>query len=304
MPDLRLVPAKRIRARLALPGAGTLVGSLAAATEVLSEVFDFDDGYAGTSGGGIIALARARGKTPEQVSTLVRKYLKRKDLLDNGWLTLGATGIYRGKVIEGLLAQELGIETTMGGLKHPCRVTVSSMWTRKPAVICSQRHPLVLAHKAGRATSGIQGIFDLVRLRADNPRTYGDGGLGVNVPAGIWDDKPGITVFLRFRNQEIHGIEDLLSNGDGDSDPNAAKAVRNKIDVAGACVDMALNSAAASFPTRKPNDQVFECVVEAVGDSLDFSLSDAQIEGREKAGEMSAKRFVAANLARLRALAG
>jgi predicted acylesterase/phospholipase RssA len=294
---------RRIPARLVLPGCGTLLGAVAAAARLLCDIFDFD-GYAGTSGGGIVALKLAQGATPDEVCNLVRTYLKRKDLLDKGWLTLGATGIYRGDVIAGLLAKELGPKTTLSKLQYPCRVTVSSMWTERSAVLCSQRHPEVLAWRAGRATSSIQGVFDLVRVREDNSRTYGDGGLGLNVPAGIWDDVDCVTVFVRFRRHEPHTIEELLANGDGGSDPDSVKPVRNKVDMARACVNLALNTASASFPTRKPADRVFEIIIDTDEDSLDFSLTDHQIEKREKAGELAVKRFVAANWGRLRSLSG
>lgn len=290
----------KITARSALPGCGSNLISVAAAMRELSQYFDFV-GHGGTSGGGMIALSLASGMTPDAVVTMVKGFLARHDLLDSDFSLeeITGTGLYRGHTIEHLLQQTLGANTKLGQLKYPCRVTTTSMWISKAAILCSQRHPDIEAWRAGRATSCIEGFFDLIRVRPDNARTYGDGGLMANNPAGIWDDHSEPVVFIRLKHQEPITLEGMLSAGDGDSDYKDVAPVRNKLEVIKATANMALNSGNATLVSRKPPDQIFEVVIDTDENGLNFNLSQADIDRREKLGRDSALKFIAANLARL-----
>ena len=125
------------------PGCGTALGVVAGALEVLASAYRFE-AVGGTSGGGLVALALATGMTPRDASEIGALILVRKDLLDHHLPFLDEkTGLFRGQKIEGILQDIFG-NARMGDLQTPARVTVSSMWTRKPAVVCSVAHPDVL----------------------------------------------------------------------------------------------------------------------------------------------------------------
>lgn len=278
----------KVPAFLALPGAGTMGGALGAAVERVSRRFEFL-GVGGTSAGGLEALALAYGLTPIEVSDLWSKMLVRKDLLDSSFPWFGQTGAFRGKVLEKLLKETFGEKTRMGDLKIPCRVAVASMWTTRAAVVCSKRHADVEVWRAGRATCSIQMVYDNVRLRPDNARTYGDGGAGLNVPAGIWDDREEPTVVLRFKSQqEPHTLAELLEGADENSFPKEVEPVRNWVDATKASAALLMDAANAAFPSRKPAGRLIELVLDVEGDSLKFGLEPGEEQRRKRAGALAA----------------
>ena len=281
-PTVPAKPPQKVRAYLAAPGAGTALGVINGGMCALWPWFEFI-GYGGNSGGGLDALAYASGMTPEEVSQELAKFLVRKDLLDLGLPWEGGTGLFRGKKIEACIKDIFGEKTKMGDLKYPARVAVACMWTRKVAVVCSQAEPDIEVWRAARATMSIQRFFDAVRLRPDNARLYGDGGVGLNVPAGIWDDKPEPTVILRFAGQQpVHSIQRLIANARGGSNPNDVKAVRTGPDVTIASFDLLMDAASAAFPSTKQGN--FEFVLPDHFDALKFGLSPGEVVEREAAG--------------------
>jgi len=274
---------------LALPGCGTALGVVAGALEVLASSYRFE-AVGGTSGGGLVALALATGMTPRDASEIGAMILVRKDLLDHHMPFIDEkTGLFRGQKIEGILQDIFG-NARMGDLQTPARVTVSSMWTRKPAVVCSVAHPDVLVWRAARATMSIQRFFSLSRLRSDNARTYGDGGLLLNVPSGLWDDRVAATMTLRFaRHERTHTVQELIRNADGDG-PGEVRPVRNTLDVDIASFSMMLNGSASSWPSRKTSS--FEVILDDDADALSFGLKLAEVERRRQAGMRSARLFL------------
>jgi predicted acylesterase/phospholipase RssA len=273
---------------LALPGAGSLLGSIGGVLEVLLP-FVRPKGFGGTSGGGIVALGLANGIGVRQLGDLLDKFLRRGDLLDKGWPFDQSPGLYRGAKIEGFMREVFGDHTRLGDLVYPARVCVWDSWTNQPAVIDSFAHPDVLVWRAARATMAIEFFFDLVRVREDNARLYGDGGLVLNVPHGLWDDKDEPTIGLRFANQQQgFDVQRLIRAGDGGSNPERVKPVRTWADLVPAVASAALATASASWPSRK---RAFaEVVVDVAGDSLKFGLSASEVIARREAGRASGRR--------------
>ncbi len=276
----------RLPACLALPGAGTALGVVAGAVEEIARAFDIR-AAGGTSGGGLVALALAFGMPPKNISEMCSRFLARKDLLDVGMPWDGGTGLFRGKKIEGVLRDIFG-NTRMGNLTKPARVGVASLWTRRVGVVCSEKHPDVFVWRAARATMAIEGVFDAVRLREDNARLYGDGGVGLNVPAGIWDDRAERTIVVRFTHQQpVHTIAALTAAVEGGADAALYAPVRSRADVPAAAFDLMMDAASASFPSRKQGN--IEIVLDSDADGLKFGLTRDEIDARHADGVMSAR---------------
>lgn len=276
---------------LTLPGAGTALGVIAGALEVLDDDLTFS-AVGGTSGGGLVALALAHGLSPAQISAMLAKFLERKDLLDKGWPFDQSPGLYRGAKIEGFIKDVFGAATKMGDLKLPARVCVWDSWVCEPAVICSAAHPDVPVWRAARATMAIEFFFDLVRVRSDNARLYGDGGLVVNVPYGLWDDRPEQTVGMRFSDQHpSFDLTTLIENGSGTSHPKKVQAVRTWGDLVPAVTKTLLATASVSWPSKKqPGVGFHELVLETDANALEFNLAQTEIARRRQHGRLSAQR--------------
>lgn len=273
---------------LVLPGAGTRLGAVAGAVEVLSEHVFFE-AFAGTSGGGLVALALASGMTPKEVSALCTSVLVRTDLLDTG-IPLIDNGpcLFRGRKIDAILQGVFGAKL-MGNLKFPARVGVASLWTKRVCLVDTVWHADVPVWRAARATMSIEGVFDPIRLREDNARTYADGGAGLNVPAGAWDDRTARTIVVRFKEQQpVHNLTDLLTAANGGSDSATVEAVRSGPDLIAASFEVMMGAASAAFPSTKKD--TLEVVIESTGDGLKFGLSKDECERRRQHGITSAQR--------------
>lgn len=273
---------------LTMPGAGTALGVIAGALEVLCEDID-PVAVGGTSGGGLVALAYAHGLSPEQISAMLADMLGRKDLLDKGWPFDQSPGLFKGRRIEALMRKVFGENTMMGQLAKPARVCAWDAWTREPVVFCSKAHPDVLVWRAARATMAIEFFFDLVQARSDNARLYGDGGLVVNVPYGLWDDRPEPTIGLRFSHQHTSfHVADLIRAGTGNN--GLPKSVKTWKDMVPAVVETALSTASASWPSEKAGDAFQEVILESDADGMAFGISLTEANRRRQQGRLSAQR--------------
>jgi predicted acylesterase/phospholipase RssA len=277
-----------------MPGAGTAGGVIVGAVKELSTVFSWT-AFAGTSFGGLMALFMATVKTADAAINLVGGILQRKDLLDKGmpWDGLGKPGLFRGNVIEKIMKDTFGEKLKMGDLKYPARVGVAALGIGRSALVDSVRHADVLVWRAARSTMAIEFFFDPARLRADNARTYGDGGLGLNVPFGAWDDRPEMTVGLRFSHHEKNTLENLLFNADGDAHYKSYERVDTYPDLLRASFNVSMATAAASFPSKKTGDRFFEVVLESDADGMKFGLSHAEAAVRVQSGILSGRRALA-----------
>jgi predicted acylesterase/phospholipase RssA len=273
---------------LVLPGSGTRLPSLVGAIEVLAEHYDIA-AVAGTSGGGVVALAYALGLTPPQMRALMQDVLCRKDLLDRGafWERTGLA-LYRGRKAHQLLLETFG-ERSIGEAEVPVRVAVGDLWTRRARLIDWRRHNDVRAADLARCTMAINGFFDPWRLRPGDARVFCDGGVGLNVPAAAWDDHVDLpTIVVRFSDQQpVHTLADLLS----DEHPVVSPVRANDpLALAGATADLLLDASAAAFPSRK--SEVMELVIESDADGLAFGLKPSEVDRRRKHGILAAQRFI------------
>jgi len=275
-----------------MPGAGTAGGVICGAVSVLDEVFEFK-AFAGTSFGGLAALFLANGGTPAALIQLSSEILQRNDLLDKGWpWDQNKPGIFRGLVIEKLIKGVFGEKRKMGDLKFPARVGVVALNVGRSGMVCSKRpaHKELLVWRVARATMAIEFFFDPIRLREDNARVYGDGGLGLNVPSGAWDDREEPTVALRFAHHQRHTLEDLLAAADGDGFYKDYEHVRTYGELVPAAFNVSMAAAAASFPSVKPPSHLLDVVLESDADGMKFGLSAVECAVRVQQGSLSARR--------------
>jgi predicted acylesterase/phospholipase RssA len=280
----------KVPACLTAPGAGTALGVVAGALESLELYFDWR-AAGGVSGGGLIALAIAKGMTPQQASSLASEILQRTDLLDKGWPFDEKPGLYRGKVIQDLFRKKLGDKTCMRDLKMPARVVAVDLAVSMPCIIDSFTYPDVELWRAAYATMAIEFFFDPIRLRENNARTYADGGLIVNVPSGLWDDWTALpTVALRFHRQHpTTSLQALINNANGTAHYEKAKVVRTWNDLVPAAFNTSMNAACMSLPCLKPREKSAEIVLQTAADGMKFGLSEAECEARQKEGRDSVR---------------
>lgn len=269
---------------LTLPGSGTLMGVLAGACEVLEERHLFV-AAGGTSGGGMVALALAAGMSAAQVSEMCSAMLVRKDLLDKGWPFDQRPGLYKGKVIEGILKDVFG-KKRLKDLQIPCRVTIVDVSAQRPAILDSVEHGDVLCYRAARATGSVEGLFDIAIVHEDNPlRMAGDGGLILNEPSGLWDDRPEPTLSLRFSARPT--LQELIQQGhmrDGHK-----KTVKTWADLAVSAANTLLGAAATTMPSTK--SAYSEIFLSSTGDGMQFGLTAAEVERRRQEGRAAALAY-------------
>lgn len=266
---------------LALPGSGTLMGVIAGACEVLEDRYRFTH-VGGTSGGGVVALGLALGMPPGRLSEMVSSILIRKDLLDKGWPFDQRPGLFKGQVVEQILKDVFG-KKRLRDLKIPSRVTVVDVSAEAPAIIDSVEHGDVLAYRAARATMAIPGLFDISPVHEDNPlRLAGDGGLALNQPSGIWDDKVDPTLALRFTTPVT--LADLIARGhmrDGHK-----KTVKTWTDLAFSTAGVLLGTANTTLQSNKVD--YTEITLSSTGDGMKFGLTKKEVEQRRQEGRQSA----------------
>lgn len=285
-----------VDAVLVAPGCGTALGMVAIAYKILRRIFRFR-GLGGTSGSGITLLKAATGADPDEIIELAREFLVRKDLLD--WhvpLIDQKTGMFRGRTVEKIFERVFG-DAKLEDLKIPFRGTCVSMDTKgRPGVIDSIRHNDLLQCDTARVLMAIQTVFSLGRLRRDNARKYGDGGMLLNCPQALWDDRfPKIpTVVIRFDKQpRPFDIEDLMEAVDGDGHYHDYEPVKNEFDVVETSFNTMLSYASASWPSRKGPGLVLELILPSV-DSMDFNLGTTDVIARENMAREVTENWVRA----------
>lgn len=142
-------------------------------------VQDLFDLIVGTSTGGILALALARGKRPMQILDLYNG--RGAEIFARPWWWLGITGPkYSAAGVEKVLREELG-DGLLSAALRPVAVTAFSLARRDPVVIASwdpsYNMPL---WAAARATSAAPSYFPEFGVER-----FVDGGIWANNPARV-----------------------------------------------------------------------------------------------------------------------
>lgn len=262
----------RLDAAIVMSGSGTLIPCHGGAVDVLIDKYR-PVAWGGASGGGILALAFASGKSVADVKTLCEELLTGKGLLDRSLWPFDRFGINKGDRIRGLLGEAFG-QTRMGDLKTPCRVVVCDLWTRKRHVVDNLTDPDVLLADAGRCTMAIPLFFKAARLRPNNARLFVDGGTVDNFPHGVFDDISAPTVGIRFAGQD-------------NEEPIPVRSVE---DYAKALFDLRQDAANGCNPSTKPLSSVLK--IRTKSDGMRFDLDKNEVRARWEDGRRSAVEFL------------
>lgn len=252
---------------LVLQGGGSNICGLAGAASALGKRASVAR-VAGTSAGGLLALALAFRVPEDRLRAFLEHYLADGRLLDGDiGAFLWRWGWCRGDVLRKATQQLIGEGACLGDAALPVAVVVGDLYARQPRVLSSWATPSVLVCDAAVATSAIPGVFAPQTIRGLDVgnRLHCDGGVSMNFALGLFDDDPRPTVGLRPVN----------------GDPKQLEPVRDLRSLLFALAGLRQWAADHSHASSK----VAQTVVDVPGeDGLDFRLSAGDIERRWTAG--------------------
>jgi predicted acylesterase/phospholipase RssA len=230
---------------------------------------------AGTSAGGLVALALAFGVDPSRFRNQLEGSLHGNRLLDGGVVTLlRRFGWCRGDELRLAARILVGEGTRLGDAKIPVAVVVSDLYERRPRVLSSWGTPDVLAEDAAVATAAIPGVFapQQVRGLGVGNRLHADGGIAINFAYDLFDDNPRPTIGLRPSTKPLGPVP-----------------VRDVRSVALALGALFMWSSDNAHRSHKSNAVVVDVPAE---DGLDFDLEAADVTRRWAAGVLAVRSAV------------
>jgi len=202
---------------LVLQGGGSNCVGLAAAALELRQRVRFAR-VAGTSAGGLVALALAFGVDPLRLRATLEHYLQSNRLIDGDLASfLMRFGWSRGDVLRRAARDLIGEGACLGDAAIPVAVVVGDLYTRAPRVLSSWATPSALVADCAVATSAIPGVFAAQTIRGiDAPtRLHVDGGVSMNFALDLFDDVPTRpTIGLRpadAADDKPRPVKDLLA---------------------------------------------------------------------------------------------
>lgn len=223
---------------------------------------------AGTSAGGLVALALAFDIDAARLQAALAQALADNRLLDGDLgCFLSRYGWCRGDALRAVARNLIGEGARLGDAHLPVAVVVGDLYARAPRVLSSWATPNVLVEDAATATAAIPGVFAAQEIRGlgVGNRLHVDGGVSMNFAMDLFDDQPDVpTVGIRPAPQRLglRPVRDLkaylwaiagLRQWAADNAYRSGKARALIVDVPG-------------------------------GDGLDFSLTASDIQQRWDAG--------------------
>ena len=268
-----------------LSGSGTKLFTFIGALRVLFTAGFTPRRLIGTSGGGLVALfiaARYDEQNPLACVAAAEKFarsLELHKLLDGGGLRWPRFwhGLYKGDLILERLRDAL--PRSWGGMKLP-EYVVTSDRTADAAKVWGVEDKIEPA-LAGRATMSLP-IFDAVKIKG---HWHTDGGTRANYPLAFFKDDPTV-IGLRFRPI---GKAGMLGPGE---EAAAVQSFKNKIEFQFDNVDDMIE--ATSRMHMEAAVKARTIMLDAPGSGMDFNVSQAEIDDLIKAGEDSARKWLAA----------
>lgn len=258
---------------LVVQGGGSNICGLAGAAYELGRKHQFAR-VAGTSAGGLLALALAFKVPEDRLRAMLLHYLADNLLIDGDLGTfLTRWGWCRGDVLRKATTQLIGEGARLGDALVPVAVVVGDLYMREPRILTSWGTPNALVADVAVATSAIPGVFAPQTIRGLDVgnRLHCDGGVAMNFALGLFDDDPRPTIGIRPAGSAAKRPE----------------PVRNLQALLFALAGMRQWAADHSSATGKENHVVVDVVG---GDGLDFSLSAVDIDARWKAGVQAAQK--------------
>jgi len=252
-------------------GGSNVIGLVSAAYELRRKVRIAR--VAGTSAGGLAAVALAFGVDPVVLRSTLERVLQGNQLLDGDLAAfLTRFGWCRGDALRRTVRQLVGEGTRMGDALTPVAVVVGDLYMRAPRVLSSWATPNVLVEDAAVATAAIPGVFAAQEVRGlgVGNRLHVDGGVTMNFALDLFDDEPErMTIGLR----------------PDDADDGQLRPVRDLKAYVWAIAALRQWSANNAYGSKKSRVVVVDV---PGGDGLDFSLSVGEIARRWNAGVKAA----------------
>lgn len=266
-------------------GSGTNLVQFAGAYEMVAP-HKKPKGFAGSSGGGLIALSLASGMPIANVQQMLSTFLTMGvaklldpvsplDVLDGRVKTLGQTGLFKGMRIRSFLGDVFG-QKKLKDLHYPCKVTVGCLWTRTTKVITEETHPNVLIADLARCTMSIPLFFKPARLEPDNARTYIDGGTALNFIVNTFDNDTMVPTY---------GYN-IVNQGSGET---GVIPVRDPVTELSAIVNI-LRDGAEDTVSMKKDTRI--CNIITTENGLDFDFTASDIHRRLDEGRRFGANFV------------
>lgn len=254
---------------LVLSGSGTRYPVFIGALRRLTEAGFRFKRVCGTSGGAIVAAGLAAWydrRDPmaaiERLEHLGRE-LRPQSFLDPNLFSIRYwQGLYAGKRILRELTRLL--PASFSDLRIPLYVVTHDLSARCAKVWGAEDKidlPLVV-----RASMSLPGVFDAVFIRG---HVHVDGGIGANYPLtifGVGEDVVG----LRFRPSTSVGF------APAGFEPPVAARYRNRLELIGAAVDDMVEASSRLYMESAVKART--CMLDSLGSSFDFHLSDEDLE--------------------------
>lgn len=259
---------------LVLQGGGSNCIGLAAAALELRERAPIVR-VAGTSAGGLVALALAFSVDPVRLRATLEHHLQDNRLIDGDLACfLTRFGWCRGDALRRAARGLIGEGARLGDARTPVAVVVGDLYAREPRILSSWATPNVLVEDAAVATSAIPGVFAAQEIRGlgVGNRLHVDGGVAMNFALDIFDDEPARpTVGLRPLPTDV--------------------GLRPVRDIPSFVLALAGLRQWASDNAYRPG-KAHRVIDIPGGDGLDFSLSVGEIQSRWEAGRKAAQAAI------------
>jgi NTE family protein len=198
---------KRPAFGIALGGGGARALAHIGVLKVLEREGIQADVLAGTSMGGIIALAYANGATPSDLETEALKMANLRHLvrLVDGFPP--RRGLIEGAKLRQYLIEDIGLDSTFDDLSVPCQVCAVDLDRAE----CVSLHEGQIVD-AALATSAVPGLFPPVQMQG---RRLVDGGLLDNLPVKLLEAQKAkhtlaVDVSIHMRPEEAEAKRESL----------------------------------------------------------------------------------------------
>lgn len=252
-------------------GGSNVVGLAAAALELRTKARIAR--VAGTSAGGLVALALAFGVDPVRLRAMLEHYLQANRLIDGDLgCFLSRFGWCRGDVLRKAVRDLIGEGARLGDAQLPVGIVVGDLFTRSPRVLSSWDTPEALVEDCAVATSAIPGVFATQTIRGIGAptRLHVDGGVSMNFALDLFDDVP---------DRPTIGLRPAPGPGD---QPRPVKDLLAYLMALASLRQWASDNAYRSSKAHRVIDV-------PGGDGLDFSVSVGEIHRRWEAGIKAAR---------------
>jgi len=263
---------------VSLPGGASHVATLAGAARALDRECDVL-GWSGVSAGALVAIAKAFGVDDDKIRDVLLHWLQKDRILDASPVALvdGLIGVCHWERIPLIVDDLIGEGARMGDAVVPLVVVVTDLDTRSPVYFSKRHTPNALVREVARATSALVPLGCPVEIpsyvRVRTGELHIDGGFTDNTADAVWDRVPERRIAVRLKHR---APPSPVRRGD---------IIGQAIAVVGS-----LTYAEGLMRSRRTDGMV--CDVEAIGDGMDFSLTETQILTRYATGHDGAARWL------------